>query len=131
MWSGVWKDIGWGSIIYLAALSSVDPALHEAAVIDGVKHIDIPAIIPTIVITLILRCGSVMSIGFEKAYLMQNNLNLRMSEVISTYVYKVGLTATGNYSYATAIDMFNAVINLAVLITVNFISRKVSDNSLW
>lgn len=137
VWSGVWKDIGWGSIIYLAALSSVDPALHEAAVIDGatrfqrVKHIDIPAIIPTIVITLILRCGSVMSIGFEKAYLMQNNLNLRMSEVISTYVYKVGLTATGNYSYATAIDMFNAVINLAVLITVNFISRKVSDNSLW
>lgn len=115
----------------------MDPALHEAAVIDGatrfqrVKHIGIPAIIPTIVITLILRCGSVMSIGFEKAYLMQNNLNLRMSEVISTYVYKVGLTATGNYSYATAIDMFNAVINLAVLITVNFISRKVSDNSLW
>lgn len=137
VWSGVWQEIGWGSIIYLAALSNVDPSLHEAALIDGatrfqrILHIDIPAILPTVVIMLILRCGSIMSIGFEKAYLLQNNLNLRMSEVISTYVYKVGLTAAGNYSYATAIDMFNAVINLFVLTSVNYISRKVSDNSLW
>lgn len=137
VWSGVWKDLGWGSIIYIAALSNVDMELHEAALLDGATRlqrvwaIDIPAILPTIIITLLLRCGSIMSIGFEKAYLMQNNLNLRASEIISTYVYKVGLTATGNYSYAAAIDMFNAVINLIVLISMNALSRKVSDSSLW
>lgn len=137
VWSGVWQNMGWGSIIYIAALSGVDPELHEAALLDGatrfkrILHIDIPAIMPTIVITLLLRCGSIMNIGFEKAYLMQNNLNLRTSEVISTYVYKVGLTATGNFSYATAIDMFNSVVNLTVLIIMNSISRKVSDSSIW
>lgn len=137
VWSGVWKDLGWGSIIYIAALSNVDIQLHEAAVLDGATRlqrvwtIDIPAILPTIIITLLLRCGSIMSIGFEKAYLMQNNLNLRASEIISTYVYKVGLTATGNYSYAAAIDMFNAVINLFVLVSMNALSRKLSDSSLW
>lgn len=137
VWSGVWKDLGWGSIIYIAALSNVDMELHEAALLDGATRlqrvwaIDIPAILPTIIITLLLRCGSIMSIGFEKAYLMQNSLNLRASEIISTYVYKVGLTATGNYSYAAAIDMFNAVINLIVLISMNALSRRVSDSSLW
>ena len=137
VWSGVWQNLGWGSIIYIAALSGVDQALHEAALLDGASrlkriiHIDLPAILPTIMITLLLRCGSIMNSGFEKAYLMQNNLNLRTSEVISTYVYKVGLTASGNFSYATAIDMFNSVINLTVLVITNAISRKVSESSIW
>lgn len=137
VWSDVWKNLGWGSIIYIAALASVDQELHEAALLDGatrlqrIVHIDIPAILPTIIITLLLRCGQIMNIGFEKAYLMQNNLNLRASEVISTYVYKVGLTATGNYSYATAIDMFNSIVNLVVLTLMNSLSRRVSDSSIW
>ncbi len=137
VWSGVWQNMGWGSIIYIAALSNVDVEQHEAALLDGatrfqrIQHVDIPAIMPTIIITLLLRCGSIMNVGFEKAYLMQNNLNLRMSEVISTYVYKVGLTATGNFSYATAIGMFNSVVNLTVLIIMNAISRKVNDSSIW
>ena len=137
VWSGVWQGMGWGSIIYIAALSNVDVEQHEAALLDGatrfqrILHVDIPAIMPTIIITLLLRCGSIMNVGFEKAYLMQNNLNLRASEVISTYVYKVGLTATGNFSYATAIGMFNSVVNLSVLVVMNAISRKVSDSSIW
>ena len=136
--SGIWQNIGWGSIIYMASLSSVDPELHEAAQIDGasrfarVIHIDFPAIIPTAVILLIMDCDHIMSVGFEKVYLMQNNLNLNKSEVISTYVYKVGIGAGGgDFSYATAIGLFNSVINLAVLMTVNFISRRVSETSLW
>ena len=138
--SGVWQSTGWGSIIYMAALSSVDPELHEAATIDGasrlkrVWYIDLPTIIPTIAITLILRCGSLMSIGFDKAYLMQNDTNLVASEVISTYVYKVGLTAANgpsNASYATAIGMFNSVVNLLALLTVNKIADKVSGSGLW
>ena len=138
VWSGIWQGTGWGTVIYLAALAGVDPEQHEAAVIDGASrfqrllHVDFPAIVPTIAITLILRCGSLMGIGFDKVYLMQNDLNLRASEVISTYVYKVGLSAGGgDFSYATAIGLFNSVINLAMLTTVNFVSRKVSDNSLW
>ena len=138
--SGVWQSTGWGSIIYMAALSSVDPELHEAATIDGasrfkrVWYIDLPTIIPTIAITLILRCGSLMSIGFDKAYLMQNDTNLVASEVISTYVYKVGLTAESgpsNTSYATAIGMFNSIVNLVALLTVNKIADKVSGSGLW
>ncbi len=137
VWSGVWQGVGWSSIIYIAALAGVDLAQHEAAIIDGasrfqrVIHIDLPAILPTIVITLILRCGSIMGIGFEKAYLMQNELNLRTSEVISTYVYKVGMSANGNFSYAAAIDMFNSVVNLVVLVGMNALSRKVSGSSIW
>lgn len=115
IWSGVWQGFGWGSIIYVAALSAVDPNLHEAATIDGasrfqrVLHIDFPTILPTIVIMLILNTGSIMSIGFEKVYLMQNPLNLSTSEVISTYVYKVGLSSEGSvdFSYSTAIGLFN------------------------
>ena len=110
VWSGVWQGMGWSTIIYIAALSSVDPELHEAAQIDGasrlrrVLHIDFPTIIPTASIMLILNSGSLMSVGFEKVYLMQNPLNLRISEVISTYVYKVGMTSGGgaNFSYASA-----------------------------
>lgn len=139
VWSGVWQNFGYNSIIYFAALSGVDPQLHEAAQVDGasrlqrVRHIDFPAILPTITVMLILRMGSVINIGFQKVYLMQNTLNLSASEVISTYVYKKGLgSGVGNdYSYSTAVDMFNSVINLIMVISANFISRKVSETSLW
>lgn len=139
VWSGVWQGTGWGSIIYMAALSNVDPEQHEAATIDGASrwqrllHIDLPSIIPTITITLILSCGSIMSIGFDKAYLMQNDTNLAASEVISTYVYKVGLTAGGgaNFSYSTAIGLFNSVVNLVMISLVNGISNKINGSGLW
>ena len=139
VWSAVWQGFGYNSIIYLAALTSVSEETHEAAQIDGasrfqrVIHVDIPAILPTIIIMLILRMGHVMNLGFEKVYLMQNTLNLRVSEVISTYVYKQGLAAgaSSDYSYATAIDLFNAVINLVLIVSVNAVSRRVSDTSLW
>lgn len=138
VWSGVWQNMGWSSIIYLAALSAVDTELHEAAQIDGasrfrrVIHIDLPAILPTAIILLIMNTGNIMSIGFEKAYLMQNNLNKSTSEIISTYVYYIGMTSgTGDFSYATAINLFNSLINLTMLVIVNTISRKVTDTSLW
>ena len=139
VWSAVWQNFGWDSIIYTAALSSVDPSYHKAAQIDGasrfkrVIHVDLPTILPTIITMLILRMGSVMTIGFEKVYLMQNSLNLSASEIISTYVYQVGLSAqgSGDFSYATAIGMFNNVINFILVVTVNKISKKVSETSLW
>ncbi len=138
VWSGIWQSIGWSSIIYIAALSNVDTELHEAAQIDGasrfrrVLHIDLPSILPTTTIMLILSAGKVMSVGFEKVFLMQNSLNISASEVISTYVYKVGMViGTGDYSFATAIGLFNSVINFILLIIVNFISKKVSETSLW
>ena len=139
VWSGIWQGFGWGSIIYTAALAGVDPTFHEAAQLDGatrfqrVIHVDLPTILPTIVIMLILRMGSVMSLGFEKVYLLQNSLNLPASQVISTYVYQVGLGSGGNsnFSYATAIGMFNSVINLILITTVNKISSKVGETSLW
>ena len=138
-WSGVWQGFGWGSIMYLAALTSTSVDQHEAAQIDGatrwqrVLHVDLPAIIPTITIMLILRMGSVMSIGFEKSYLMQNDLNIAASEVISTYEYKIGLANAGStdYSRSAAIGLFNSVINMALLFVVNRISDKVSQTSLW
>ncbi len=139
IWSGVWQGFGWSSIIYLASLSAVDPCLHEAATIDGasrfkrVIHIDFPTILPTVIIMLILRMGSIMSIGFEKVFLMQNSVNLTASEVISTYVYKMGLAAGGatDFSYSTAIGFFNSVVNMVLIVTVNAISRKISESSLW
>ncbi|WP_262678974.1 ABC transporter permease [Paenibacillus sp. J5C2022] len=138
VWSGIWQSIGWSSIIYIAALSSVDEHLHEAAQIDGasrlqrVRHIDFPSILPTATIMLILAAGNIMDVGFEKVFLMQNNLNLAKSEVISTYVYKVGLTiGTGDFSFATAIGLFNSVINFILLIGVNFAAKRLSDTSLW
>lgn len=139
VWSGVWQGFGYNSIIYIAALTNVSGELHEAAEVDGasrfqrVIHIDFPALVPTIVIMLIMRMGSIMSIGFEKTYLMQNSLNLSSSEIISTFVYKKGLGAgVGNdYSYSTAIGMFNSIINLILITTVNMISRRVSETSLW
>ena len=136
VWSGVWQDMGWNSIIYLAALTGVDQALHEAAQADGatklqrIWHIDLPAIIPTMVILLILNVGSIMSVGYEKVFLMQNDLNIMSSEVISTYVYKIGLTQQ-QFSYSAAIGLFNNVINFILLITVNKISAKLSGSSLW
>jgi len=139
VWSAVWQHFGWDSIIYTAALSSVDPSYHEAAQIDGatrfkrVIHVDLPTILPTIITMLILRMGSVLTIGFEKVYLMQNSLNLSTSDLISTYVYTVGLSSqgTGDFSYATAIGMFNNVIEFILVVIVNKISKKVSETSLW
>lgn len=134
--SHIWKATGWGSIIYMSALSSIDPQLYEAARIDGASrfqsllHVTIPAILPTAIIMLIRDCGNIMDVGFEKAYLMQNDLNMGASEVISTYVYKVGMV-NSQYSYSTAVNLFNSVINLIMLLVVNRISRTVSETSLW
>ncbi len=136
VWSDVWQGIGWGTIIYLAALSGVSPELVEAAKIDGasrlqiVLHVDIPSILPTIIITLIMRCGSILSVGFDKAYLLQNPLNLEASQVISTYVYELGLQS-GRFSYAAAISLFNTIINVGFLAIVNAISKRASGISLW
>ncbi len=138
VWSGIWQNFGWDSIIYLAALTAVDPAIHEAAEIDGasrlkrVWYIDFPAILPTATILLIMNAGRIMNVAFQKVYLMQNPMNLSTSEVISTYVYKVGLvTAGGNFSYATAIGLFNSVINLALILLVNRLARSFGKTSLW
>ena len=139
VWSGIWQRFGWNSIIYVATLTSVPEELYEAARVDGasrfkmILHVDIPALAPTIIIMLILRLGQVMSIGFEKAFLMQNSLNLRTSELISTFVYKQGLAAGGptDFSYAAAIGLFNSIVNLVLIILVNKISRKLSETSLW
>lgn len=136
VWSGVWQGVGWGSIIYLAALSGVAPELHESAMLDGasklqrLRYIDLPSLYPTMAILLILQCGSIMSIGFDKVYLMQNSLNLSVSEVISTYTYKVGLLQK-NFSYSAAIGLFNNVINFSILNVVNRVVRKLSGSSLW
>ena len=134
--SGVWQNTGWSSIIYMAALSGIDPQLHEAATIDGasrlqrVWHINLPGILPTAVILLIMNCGSLMSIGFEKAFLLMNDLNRAAAEIISTFVYQRGLIDR-NYSSAAAIGLFNSAINLVLLFGVNAIARRVSDTSLW
>ena len=136
VWSGAWQNAGFNSIIYIAALAGSDQSLHEAAQIDGasrlqrVRYIDIPTIIPTAVILLILNAGKVMTVGFEKVFLLQNSLNASYSEVISTYVYKQAFGSGSNFSYSTAIGMFNSVINL-LMIVVNKISKKVTDSSLW
>ncbi|HPF86562.1 MAG TPA: ABC transporter permease subunit [Candidatus Limiplasma sp.] len=139
IWSTVWQNFGWQSIIYIAALAGVDTQLHEAAQIDGasraqrVWHVDLPHIQPTIMILLIMGIGKIMSVGFEKAYLMQNSLNLKHSELISTYVYRIGLSGVGktDFSYATAIGLFNAVINLVLILGANVLSRRITDTSLW
>lgn len=136
VWTEVWQHTGWDSVIYIAALSAVDISLYEAATVDGASrwqkliYIDFPMLLPTACILLIMRAGSVMNIGFEKVYLMQNNLNLTASEVISTYVYKIGII-NQQYSYSAAINLFNTVINLTLLIVVNQVSKKMSDSSLW
>jgi putative aldouronate transport system permease protein len=138
VWSGVWQSVGFNCIIYLAALSSIDPSLHEAAIVDGASkiqrmwHIDLPGIMPVAIILLILNTGHIMDIGFEKVLLMQNPLNLRTSEVIDTYVYKVGLTSQAmNYSYSSAIGLFKSAIGFILLVSINKIAQKTKQASLW
>lgn len=139
VWSGVWQGFGWGSIIYTAALAGVDPEYYDAARIDGasrfqrVRYIDLPCIMPTIVITLILSMGNIMSVGFEKVFLMQNGLNLEASSIISTYVYEMGLASSSafGFSYSTAIGIFNSVVNMAMLLLANKISNRVTGTGLW
>ena len=135
VWTEAWQHVGWDSILYIATLSAIDPTLYEAATMDGASkwkrmiHIDIPALLPTATIMFILRMGSVMSVGFEKIYLLQNTLNSSTSEIISTYVYKMGLVSN-QYSLSSAIGLFNNVINLVLLLLVNYTSKKLSDTSL-
>ena len=136
VWSGVWQTMGWSSIIYIAALAGIDPQLHEAARVDGASrlrrmwHINIPGIAPTIIVLLILNIGSILGVGFEKVFLMQNNLNMESSDVISTNVYRSGILGA-QYSYSAAVGLFNSIVNFIILILVNRIARKVSSSSLW
>jgi len=136
VWSGIWQNTGYGAIIYIAALSGIDPTLYEAAYIDGasrlqkVIHIDLPGILPTVVILLILSIGSIMNVGFEKVFLMQNPLNLGTSEIIATYVYKLGIL-NAQFSFGTAVGLFNSVVNLILIASVNQIARRIGQTSLW
>ena len=139
VWSSIWQNFGWNAIIYIATLSGVDAGLHEAAQLDGASrlqriwHVDLPYLTPTIVILTVMGMGRIMSVGFEKAFLMQNSLNLEYSELISTYVYRIGLSGTtvSDFSYATAIDLFNAVLNLVLLFLANLAGRRLTETSLW
>jgi putative aldouronate transport system permease protein len=134
--SGIWQNAGWNSIIYIAALSNIDIQLYEAAKIDGatawqcIKHINIPGILPTIVILFILNSGQIMNVGFEKVFLMQNSLNMSASDVISTYVYRIGLIG-GQFSFSSAVGLFNSVINFILLIFVNRVANRINETSLW
>lgn len=136
VWSGIWQGTGWGSVIYIATLTSVAPELHEAAIIDGatrmqrIRYINIPAIVPTMIILLILNTGNLLSVGHEKILLLQNGLNAETSEVISTYVYKAGLV-NAEYSFSTAVGLFNSAINCIILVIVNAIASKIGETSLW
>jgi putative aldouronate transport system permease protein len=130
--SSIWQTAGWSSIIYVAALANVDPQLHDAATIDGASllqriiHVDLPALKPVIAISFILAVGGIMSIGFEKAYLMQTAMNLPTSEIIPTYVYKVGLQS-GDYAYSTAVGLFNSIINVILLVFANIVVKKLNE----
>lgn len=136
VWSGVWQETGYGAVIYLAALATVNLELYEAARIDGasrwqkIRHIDLQAIKPTVIILTILSVGNLLGIGFEKVYLLQNPLNLSTSEVIATYVYKNGLL-DANYTFAAAVGLFNSLINFILILVVNFVARRVSETSLF
>lgn len=136
--SDIWSGIGWNSIIYLAALSSIDQSLYEAAKIDGANrfqqclHITIPSLLPTIVIMFILRMGGILNVGHEKVLLLYNSSIYETADVISTYTYRIGLTGTNpNYSLSTAVGLFNTLVNVAFLCLTNFISSKVSETSLF
>jgi len=138
VWSGVWQQAGWNSIIYISALSGIDPQIHEAAIVDGatkvrrIFSIDLPSIMPTVIILMIMNVGRIMNVGFTKVFAMQNELNKTYSEVIETYVYNITFTSgLPNYSYTTAIGLFNSVIGLILITTVNAISRKLTESSLW
>ena len=136
VWSGVWQELGWNSIIFLAALAGVSPELVEAARIDGasrlqiIRHVNLPCILPTVVILLIMRCGSLLSLGFEKVFLLQNPLNLEASRIISTYTYELGLIG-GQYSLSSAVGLFNTIVNVILLILVNFIANRLTEISRW
>ncbi|RGY01326.1 sugar ABC transporter permease [Blautia sp. OF03-15BH] len=136
VWSGLWQTTGFNAIIYISALSAIDQELYEAARIDGANrlqkiwYIDLPGILPTFTIMFIMSCGSIMSVGFEKVYLMQNSANLAVSEVLSTYTYKMGLINL-DYGYSSAVGLFNSIINTLFIVLVNTISRRTSETSLW
>ncbi|MDU6855970.1 MAG: ABC transporter permease subunit [Clostridiales bacterium] len=136
VWSGVWQGMGYSSIIYIAALAGIDPTLHEAAIVDGASrwqriwHVNIPGILPTVTILLIMNFGSIMSVGYEKILLMQNSLNMAKSDVISTFVYRMGLESA-QYSFSAAVGLFNAVINFILLAIVNTVAKKLGETSLW
>lgn len=136
VWSGVWQNMGWSAIIYISALAGVDYQMHEAAIIDGasklqrIRYIDIPSIIPTMVMLLILRCGSLMNVGLEKAFLLQNDLNRSASNIISVYVYNVGLVQR-DYGYSAAVGLFNTLINLLMVVSANQFSKRVFKESLF
>ena len=136
VWSGIWQVAGYSAVIYLAALAGVDRELQEAARVDGVtriqriRYVDLPSITPQIIILLIFGVGSVMGIGFEKAFLMQNNLNLSRSEIIATFVYKTGLV-NSDYSFATAVGLFNSLVSIVLLVSTNTIAKKFTETSLW
>jgi ABC-type polysaccharide transport system, permease component len=136
VWSGIWQGTGYNAILYLAAIAGINPELYEAATVDGASiwkriwHIDIPGIMPTAIILLILSTGKILNIGYEKVLLLQNQLNMQSSDIISTYVYRMGLVSM-QYSYSSAINLMQSFISLILIVTVNGISRKVSENSLW
>ena len=136
VWTGIWQSAGWGTIIYLAALSGVDPTLHEAAIMDGATrlqrnwHINIPSILPTIVILLIMNVGGIMSTGFERIWLLQNPANRYTSDVIATYVFEVGVIQA-QFSFGAAVGLFNAAVGAIMLITVNKITKKITEVGLW
>lgn len=136
VWSGVWQNLGWNSIIYIAALAGVSPELVEAARIDGanrmhiIRYVNLPTILPTVVTMLILSCGGLLSVGFEKVYLLQNALNLDASEIISTYTYQIGLVG-GQFSYSAAIGFFNTIVNLSLLVIVNTVCKRLSGTGIW
>lgn len=136
VWSGVWQNIGWGTIIYLSALSGISPELEEAARIDGagrmqvIRYVKIPGILPTIAICFIMNAGTLLSVGFEKIFLLQTDLNLEVSSVISTYTYQIGLVG-GQFSYSTAIGLFNNLVNITILLLVNRVTKKLSGTGMW
>lgn len=138
VWSGVWQDVGWNSILYISALAGVDPQLHEAAIIDGagkwrrIWHIDIASIMPTISIMIIMSMGSIISVGFDKSFLMQNPTNLDVSEILSTYEYKIGIGGgMPNYSYPAAIALMTSIVTFILICVTNKISKSLSETSLW
>lgn len=135
--SGIWQEIGYGSIIYLSALTAIDPTLYEAAEIDGagrlrrIWHISIPGVLPTIVVMFILRMGSVMTVGYEKIMLLYSPFTYVKADVISTYVYRIGIGEGNNFSYASAIGLFNSIINVVAILLSNWISKKLTNEALW
>jgi putative aldouronate transport system permease protein len=134
--SGVWQQAGYKSVMYIAALAGISPELHEAATVDGanrfqrLRHVDLPGILPTIVLMLILDVGAMLNVGYQKVYLLQNTMNLGSSEIISTYVYKVGLKQS-NYSFSAAISLMNTIVSLIMVTSTNYISRRLTETSLW